>query len=540
MAFMKFYVGNEANASSHRDGIYIAIDTKKIFYNGSAYGGKDIDLSNYYTIAQVDGKIGTNTYTGANYISKETNLTDAVLQLDEEIKATNDNLTLEHENAEATYAKKTELGNYLPLSGGELNGHLSVIGDNNLSVDGSIWINGTGSKYTSLFEINKKLDSYRIYIGSDNRLVGKFSFDTEHCQMNHNSITFQKFTSITSSKESIINFNGFTISGKTSQDLLHANGGTVSIQDIIAQANVPTNVSQLTNDAGYQTESQVAAKVSALVDSAPETLDTLNELAAALGDDPNFATTITNQIASKVNITDIDVLTGDPSFTYLGNSVQAYFPGKRWDEELGRVLKVAYAPFINAATSTTAGVMSAADKAKLDTVEENANNYSLPLASASTRGGIKIGYTTTGKNYAVQLNDEKAFVNVPWTDQNVLQNAAISTDGSYNVLVGGSSNTTAQTGAVNKAGGLTYNPSTKVLSTTTFKGALNGNAATATKATQDASGNVIADTYAKKSDIVAPTVNAASGTLTLWTGTQDQYDTITSKSNTTLYFIMEK
>lgn len=76
-------------------------------------GGKDIDLSNYYTIAQVDGKIGTNVYTGANYISKETNLTEAVLQLDEEIKATNDNLALEHTNAEATYAKKTELGNYL-------------------------------------------------------------------------------------------------------------------------------------------------------------------------------------------------------------------------------------------------------------------------------------------------------------------------------------------------------------------------------------------------------------------------------------------
>lgn len=116
MAFMKFYVGNEANASSHRDGIYIAVDTKKIFYNGSAYGGKDIDLSNYYTIDQVDGKIGTNTYTGANYISKETNLTDAVLQLDTEIKATNDNLALEYTNAEATYAKKTELGKKLDIS----------------------------------------------------------------------------------------------------------------------------------------------------------------------------------------------------------------------------------------------------------------------------------------------------------------------------------------------------------------------------------------------------------------------------------------
>lgn len=155
------------------------------------------------------------------------------------------------------------------------------------------------------------------------------------------------------------------------------------------------------------------------------------------------------------------------------------------------------------ATTSAAGLMSATDKAKLDTVEKNANNYSLPLASASTRGGIKIGYTTTGKNYAVQLNQEKAFVNVPWTDQNVLQNAAISSDGSYSVLLGGSANTTAQTGAVNKAGGLTYNPSTKVLTTTTFKGALSGNAATATKATQDASGNVITSTYATKSEVTS-------------------------------------
>lgn len=116
MAFMKFYVGNEANAPSHRDGIYIAIDTKKIFYNGDAYGGGNVDLSNYYTIAQVNSKIGTNVYTGANYISKETNLTEAVLQLDEEIKATNDNLALEHTNAEATYAKKTELGKKLDIS----------------------------------------------------------------------------------------------------------------------------------------------------------------------------------------------------------------------------------------------------------------------------------------------------------------------------------------------------------------------------------------------------------------------------------------
>ena len=40
--------------------------------------------------------------------------------------------------------------------------------------------------------------------------------------------------------------------------------------------------------------------------------------------------------------------------------------------------------------------------------------YSLPLASSSTRGGVKIGYTENGKNYPVELSNEKMYVNVPW------------------------------------------------------------------------------------------------------------------------------
>ena len=50
-----------------------------------------------------------------------------------------------------------------------------------------------------------------------------------------------------------------------------------------------------------QTDSQIDSKVAALVSQAPETLDTLDELAAALGDDPNFATTVSNQIGTKLD-----------------------------------------------------------------------------------------------------------------------------------------------------------------------------------------------------------------------------------------------
>lgn len=55
-------------------------------------------------------------------------------------------------------------------------------------------------------------------------------------------------------------------------------------------------------------------------------------------------------------------------------------------------------------------------KTKLEGIEDNANNYSLPLATNAVRGGVKVGYTTTGKNYAVQLNNEQMYVNVPWSD----------------------------------------------------------------------------------------------------------------------------
>lgn len=50
----------------------------------------------------------------------------------------------------------------------------------------------------------------------------------------------------------------------------------------------------------YATTVSVDAAISAFVDAAPTTLDTLNELAAALGDDPNFATTVTTSIGTKV------------------------------------------------------------------------------------------------------------------------------------------------------------------------------------------------------------------------------------------------
>jgi len=63
---------------------------------------------------------------------------------------------------------------------------------------------------------------------------------------------------------------------------------------------IATNANNYTLPAGIATETYVGTQVSNLVDSSPAALNTLNELAAALGDDANFSTTVTNSIATKL------------------------------------------------------------------------------------------------------------------------------------------------------------------------------------------------------------------------------------------------
>lgn len=84
-------------------------------------------------------------------------------------------------------------------------------------------------------------------------------------------------------------------------------------------ASVGTNNTQLANTAF------VVAAINALVNSAPAALDTLNELAAALGNDPNFATTITNALAGKAAKTGdtISVASANPTTGFYVRNVKA-------------------------------------------------------------------------------------------------------------------------------------------------------------------------------------------------------------------------
>lgn len=86
---------------------------------------------------------------------------------------------------------------------------------------------------------------------------------------------------------------GYSLTKNDFTDILKA-----KLDGIEEHANYITKVSQLINDSGYQTEADLQAAIEKIIGEAPEVLDTLKEIADALGNDPNFATTITKKLAA--------------------------------------------------------------------------------------------------------------------------------------------------------------------------------------------------------------------------------------------------
>ena len=88
--------------------------------------------------------------------------------------------------------------------------------------------------------------------------------------------------------------------------------------------------------------------------------------------------------------------------------------------------------YVPTASSSSPGVMSNTDKAKLDGIAYGANNYSLPTASATTLGGIKTGYNDTADaiKWAVKVdNNGNAYVPISGlahNSNNILSNVTVS------------------------------------------------------------------------------------------------------------------
>ena len=103
-------------------------------------------------------------------------------------------------------------------------------------------------------------------------------------------------------------------------------------------ASAGTNTTQLA------TTAFVTTGISNIVDSSPAALNTLNELAAALGDDANFSTTVTNSIATKLPLAG-GTLTGDVTFSgdvLIGTNINSDIPLQVNKETAGSGTAIAF------------------------------------------------------------------------------------------------------------------------------------------------------------------------------------------------------
>lgn len=267
-------------------------------------------------------------------------------------------------NQELNNRLTEELKGYLPLTGGTLTSESGQL---------ILQLVSSGNESSMLFKNSSS--SWALGVGvwthDGNFAIGNTITSTYIQLKNDGTITTP---------------TGVVVSGKSATDLLNAGGSTTPISDIVTQVQA------------------------AIVDSAPETLDTLNELAAALGDDPNFATTVTNQIAQKTDKSSWDtlvnnnVVTAIEDFSYTENDIQLNYKFKLKNDNGSFNAENGGGKKINVATSTTAGVMTAEDFKKLSNITLGDNGISqIDFDSFSNDAPYIKSYKRDGSNNGTTL-----------------------------------------------------------------------------------------------------------------------------------------
>ena len=178
----------------------------------------------------------------------------------------------------------------------------------------------------------------------------------------------------------------------------------------VYNVGTPTDATDATNKA------YVDSAVAGLVDSSPEALDTLNELAAALGDDANFSTTVTNELATKATTAYVDA-----EITTLSASVASVAAGAYGDSDVADYLSGSVTSIeVKEASTGTTGFVGTALVHTLENPNLNTVSGKDKFGGTPSNGGTalndthmlvtannedKPGLTNTGAVHVYNLSD---------------------------------------------------------------------------------------------------------------------------------------
>lgn len=206
----------------------------------------------------------------------------------------------------------------------------------------------------------------------------------------------------TAGYDHIIELNDITMTPEEQKDLEDIKSQLQDLKDRVD--SISSDVDEL-KSAGYQTAEQVDARIKDVIGTAPEALDTLQEIAKALGDDPNFAGTITNELSTKATKDELNSLkskvdlkadkTEIPSLN--GYATEDWVEGKNYLTEHQDISGLATKEELNAKADTSVVT-------KLQSDLTNVADVIIPEMNTNTAIGL---------NSKVSWDEEKKVISIP-------------------------------------------------------------------------------------------------------------------------------
>lgn len=307
-----------------------------------------------------------------------------------------------------------------------------------------------------------------------------------------------------------------------------------------ALTGTPTSTTPTKNDSSTKiaTTAYVDRAISDVIGGAPEALDTLKEISDIIGDTKNVTGSLITQISGKqpshAALTSISGLTTAADkmiYTTAANTYTTTTLTATGRSLISQTSTAAVRTLIGAIDSTATVAAATKDSAG-NTISTHYAAKSAAISSLAVSGKV-ITYTRADGTTGTITTQDTVTTN---TDQSV-QQSNTTANTAYPILLKNGTGTGTTTTSVLFNSGVTITPSTGTVTATTFA----GNATSATKATQDGSGNVITSTYlttsAASSTYAAKTAAisslAISGKVITWTKADGTTGTITTQDTVT-------